>query len=417
MTTETKKKKLTSKELIHLWCNKQIKEDITLGNYSFNKTEMFVRNTRVAFFKTKKLVFIKDFDNVSTYGHGINSHWLSQQFPDNIQVVNLLELPNYITKSRQVEHLQKEFIKNIEGQLNALTWLNEFSNNPKWNSEYFLLSIHLDINIEDYNDLQLIYPKNVWNKFLKSKLQFTHKYKKYIGWGRNDYNELSFKVDLTAKEIFEGALSKQLTDEQKKTVSFKIWRNRFDKLININNVKDTFLHTLKESRKIFDNPELRLNRETNFKLQQDNIDKLRLEIAAKKDLELILKIEESIPKWRNNHINNLYYASNLYYTPYNKHYPILRINKNNEVETSMGAIVTIKDAKKALNVFRKYIDNNTIDKCLIGNFKLETIDKKQFNVLVENKIEQKECNYIKIGCHAIPDIEIYNFLKFYNLNW
>lgn len=410
MTTKTKKKKLTSKELIHLWCNRQIKEDITLGNYSFNKTEMFIKNIRVAFFKTKKLVFIKDFDNVGSYGNGTNSHWLSQQIPDNIQVVNLLELPNYIAKSRQVEHLQKEFIKNIQGQLNALTWLDEFSNNPKWNNEYFLLS-HLDINSEDYNDLQLVYPKNVWNKFLKSKLQFTHKYRKYTGWGRNDYNELHFKIDLTVKEIIEGALSKQLTDEQKETIKFKIWRNRFDKLVNFNAIKDTFLHTLKQSREIFDNPELRLNRETSFKLQQDRIEKLKLEKAAKEDLEAALKIEESIPKWRNNHINNLY----AFYS--NKHYPILRINKSNEIETSMGAIVTIENAKKALNAFRKYIDNNIVDRVLIGNFKLETIDKKQFNILVDNKIEQKECNYIKIGCHNIPDIEIYNFLKFYNLNW
>ena len=38
-----KKKRLNSKELIHLWCNGKIDKEINSGNYRFTKTEFCIK--------------------------------------------------------------------------------------------------------------------------------------------------------------------------------------------------------------------------------------------------------------------------------------------------------------------------------------------------------------------------------------
>ena len=414
-------KKLTTHELIHLWCNFKIDKEVKSGNYRFTPTEFFVKESLKGVIKEdkygtkiKRTILLEEFDNVGAFGSGINNWNISNAIPDKTNRIVLKKLPKIYThgnssKNTDVYHLQKEFIAEITQNLDALTFFKEFINNNRLSTKYYsIASLKVNKKEENFKQLLLLYNKETTNEFLKEKLNFKHCWVKYNGWGRNNNQYYYTDINLSPNKIFNEGLLTSLTTEELDTIQFKEWRNEWDK--NPFTKNNSFRNTLKESRKIYDNSELKLAQEERYKSQQLSVEKEKLEKEAKRIQEQVKNFSKDIKEWREFNKNKF----NTSWT--NIMYPTLRVN-DTQIETSMGATVTIQDAKKALSLFRKAIEGIKVGENMIGNFQFRRVNKKIFNVLVDDKLEQKECNYIEIGCHKIPDVEIFNFLKFYNLNW
>lgn len=365
----------TRDELLHLWANKKIVNSRLIGKYRIIDSELYYDGEQLTLNKYGFL-FIKEFDVT-----GRNHYRLLYYFPDANNIKICYELPINYT----ITWLVNEFKQLNDNTFNYLALYKEVLTNKKLKLNNTTFDIRLPLNLNN----------DIYNGFLNTTIDIYSLFPLYRGWTKN--RNLVYKIpSIKISNIVNDGLGIAFTTEEINYLKYRVWINTYkskghcDSLLNV-----------------FNNAELKEAHEL-------NIHTIKCKIKEQKEIERKLERQKNVIKElkliNNFRLNNFNF--NFYYLGY----VVFKITCDNPfiIKSSLGMPINIHAAKKAIELFRlKYKGHE-----LVARFKYEGIIKQEIPHLNEkDELYYIEEDCIKIGCHVIPESEINEFLKFYNLDW
>ena len=383
--TKKKRKTIFNKgEIFHLFANGNTDARSKDYNLYIEKDCLYYYDTLIAKIinKKKKIVAIKNFEKVGSYGngyscwtvqHAFSEKWTKIIFEDDIKNLNKIDDTFKIA-------ILKEYSKRIGNEIKRLN--DVIYDKKRYN--YYSLNQIKDIR-KQFQALTTKFniPKRLLNKKCNERVfvEYCQGWSSYyeIFEMNNKYNYYLYK-DLFTKEEYKILEDKNFIHKYFYGTSIPSQRRK--DIINNETLKKEFLDSIKKAQE--EKERLRKEKE---KIEKEN--------AAKELIE-----------WKNNKRSTL--PNYVYSLPV-----ALRLENDNEtVKTSMNATITLQKAKLLYSLFNKCKTNNTT---------WVTSSKNQFKIgyyRLEKIIKNDNGSYCLIaGCHNINENEIEDFVKRYNLNW
>lgn len=396
-------KRLKQDDILHLWANNLLTKEAKTQRYIFKPNlELIDRtNNELLVCKYNDYIFIKEFDNTSTYGAGLTHYRIRNSIPRYIRK-GVITLDNCNLKNiNDINFLIKSSIDKIEHRLDFLGYYNEVIKNNRITAIYDYSHKSKVVNIKSNDDevkhlLDIIYNHKDYDNHFNKEYIFQFRYKKYYGWGRDNYNLYIHHYTGTINKIINtktfGFTKKQWSIIKEKQFIYKYYTNVVSKQRkgDINYYRTIYRDPIKRKEFI----KSRKQEIKDFLKEQEIIDKERRYNATRKFLL-------NVDKFRSNELNiNLY-----------NQFSYLKL-VNNEVITSMGVKMSLPKAKIVYDIFKGRRNDIHID-----NWKFNGIKRYKVPRLIDDKVVYKSEKCITIGCHTIPSSEIKEFIKYYNLKW
>jgi hypothetical protein len=430
------KKKYSSTELYHAWANKLIKEPTKGGVFSADETNLFYNNNLVAkyhtFHNTKNYVFIKEFSNIGSYGNGYSNHCFINAFDNHkITVIVCKEIPSDFDNI-SLEFFRSYFFKAINDELNKVAYYKEIMSNKRLTSITNWWLLYFNNLYEVHKTLRNL--DNVkYQEFLNIEYVFNACTTIYSRWERSSGSSFRKELKFKPKDLLRKREKLFIDQETIDEINFRDWRYNntkinstvYDSSRNRYGRRETqtscFLYSYEKSKEIYIDPEKRAKVTEEVKRRNKEFYK-RKEEKRKKDNE-----KKALANYNNIKVFRIGTDS---HNRFDFLYPILRLMIDKDrVQTSLGVIITVKEAKKAFKFFKYHIDNGIMfvdastpayNHTTVKGFKIISVQKEPYDAYNKGETVQivKKTDWVMtIGCHKIPYEEVIEFLNYYKLNW
>ncbi len=403
-------KRLAQNDILHLWANNLLTKEVKTRGYIFRPNLELIdrKNDKLLVSKYADYTFVREFDNTGINGKGLSNYRIKSAIPKNITKGTIL-INNYnSTDITDINVLIRLLIHKIQLELDFLGYYNEAINNNRVISIYNYFKYKDKLLNNKYNNeieclLDIIYNHKDYNDDFNKEYTFQFEYKKYYGWGSNNYNLYTYSYTTTINKLIKtktfGFTKKQWSIIKEKQFLYNYYTNIFkeQRKGDINYYRAIYRDPIKRKEFI----KLKKQEKKEFiKFERQRIKEQKI-IDKEKKLNNIKKFLLNIHKFRSN-------ESDL--TLYNQ-FSYLKL-VNNEVITSMGISMSLPKAKIVYDIFKGRRNDKQID-----HWNFNGIKKYKVPRLVNDKIVYRSEKCITIGCHTIPSSEIKEFIKYYNLKW
>ncbi len=404
-------------EILHNWANRKFKGINTkyfgASSMDCTKDQLWYNGRVIARFLNNDTVIIEDFDHRGAFGSGFCSWNIKWSIPrDKESFVYTKLLTDYIINNEAAfkEWYAGEFIHHNNAVIGDIALIKEFATNNQ-------LSAYRHDDPTKIKTRFLPLPRVVYNKYrniIKDIDVSTHpRHRSYYGWGYR-YNEYALsKTVIKVKDLHPIIkISKFIDRGTIAKYRYRVW--------HVDYCRGYMTPT--ESKKIYDDKEARTERETRikeFRKQKEEEAKVK---AIEKDRQALLHHVKKVEDWKKSDTTSRVgytYSDYGYRANYTRYQAIKKIKNN--LLTSDGVMVPIEEAKKAFRLFNLYKDkglvaNHSVD-FRIGGFHVNSIGDVTIPKIVDHNIVPFTCKAITVGCHVIPDFEIDDFIKRYDLKW
>lgn len=291
-----KASELKSTDIIHLWCNDKIKEPIEKSGYRASGNLLFYHGDSIAWkikIKGKGFIFINSkFDARGSFGTGSDAHDIFRAVPFHKEgyLCN-----DFITNKKDItpKWIFNEIIKNNEDYFNSIAFWKEFANNNRLSSKNSFRQFKVD-------DLFTEYLTSKYLKIQNFKVDLTARYKKYYGWGVDNYNLYTTKIECKFKQLLfhEKGLGNYelfLSKSEMEMINFKMWRNSYLREFSGNY---NYRRNLKDSFNLYKDDEKRKAWEVTYNSLYQANEREREEKRLKKEGENCLTNLKKLNDWR-----------------------------------------------------------------------------------------------------------------------
>ena len=379
-------------ELPHIFAHKL--GNIKKGRYEVRDNKFYVGTWLFAIIIGND-VFIADRES-GAFGNGMSSWNITSAFRElryNMYHCNQVKEDLQYNIEEAVKY---SLLNDID--IYRFGYLHDVVTNPRIQANLTHIELNTTFDNSIYKKLRAKHYKLDWS-FVDKPIGKIW-YDDYVGWKR--YTK-TITIDKTFKQVFNGHY---LTKAEKEIYNAKqFWYKYIKGRTDSFNRKGIKTSTLEDKLSIYRNEELKAKIILDEK-KAIEAQKLRAEQHLEKS---ILKQIDKVSEWMesDNSILNDWYTKN--YVSYG-----LRLQDENNVKTSGGAIVPLSHCKLLYKIFKKCEANNEDfiangKSIAIGLYKVSTIQKERLNL--------KEQYVLTAGCHKISSDIIHKFVEINNLDW
>ena len=405
---------MTSIELIHKWANKNFEKDkdYKSGSYSANNKSLYYNNTLIAYHNIG-YIFVGSWSNKGSYGTGNSYSTIVNACPDKSKVIQTNILFNEYSlenKDSFLKWYKNEFIHINQSAFNNISFNKEFIRKNSLSANYFdLYDLKFDL-VKLPKSILKLYKDDI-NKLV---IDYNCIYRKHTGWSRNNYIDYpKININKTIKQLTTIKVSQLFSKKELSVYDFKIWRNKYvikpypDKGFYLD-IKDSLLiYNDLDKRKVYEEQqELRVKnkkRQKEIKEKEERREKLK---------ERFIKFNKwKLGDYLIRYTNNIGFQGLRQYKDQ---------NVEHNIQTSFGVIISEKEAKRALDIFRRYEKSDKdieIKNIALDGYPIKGIYTEQLDIVKDDNIIEVSARCLIVGCHIIPDFEIEDFLNRYKLNW
>lgn len=393
-------KKILSKDignrvdLIHLWIHQKLQH-----NRSYTKADtkviddcLYIENKLVAYIEGKYLYLMK-------------CKWVTTISSSATNVLEVLSNNKLLTKEIREDkdlffrwYIDEVKTNNVD-RINSISNAKDYANNSRRTRCYVYWGSHHQTKVNIPKDLHKLYYKEL----MQTKIDIHSSYTRYDGRTRSRSKSLPLvKLTIPIRKLAFFKIESFLTKKERLMFAAKQWR------------ESLIYSTISFAALLPIYTDLNRRKEWNDKNENYRVNQLK--IAAQEEKEKVYKQVKNLNAFKDNTDGG---RLGFWDIPY----IVLRFTKD-MITTSKFANITEKDAKRAYTLFQAYRDMDIdvpIRNIAVSHFPVNgVVTKKLIKYSFDGTTvteEEVSARCLMVGCHTIPDFEIDDFIKRYNLEW